>query len=121
METYAEHDVVWTELYDPKEGRKLRQVPWIGRCGECGALNGHHLDCSKVTMETLGALVKNSQAAEESAREKADRYWRQVVQATGKLAIIRHENNKLRRANEKLRRELHDAKVLLAIKEASDA
>ena len=95
----------WTELYDPKKGRKFRQIPYVGRCDECAAPNGHCLDCPKLTMESLGKLVKMSQAAEEHARERADRYWQMLLEYQGKVAILKHENNQLRKANVRLRSE----------------
>ena len=92
----------WTELYDPKNGRQFRQIPYYGLCKICNGRNGHHLDCPEVTLESLGKLVKVAQAAEEHARQRADRYWKMIQQYQGKLAVLRHENNKLRKANAKI-------------------
>lgn len=96
---------IWTELYDPKDGRKLREIPMGGTCKKCGKWNGHRLDCEEVDTEQLYRIAKQAQAAEEHARKLADRYWRMLQQYQGKLATLKHENNKLRKANEKLRSE----------------
>ena len=94
---------IWTELYDPKEGRKLREIPMqFGKCQECQQFNGHRLDCSSATKEHLYRIAKTAQDAEELARKRADRYWKMLQQYQGKLAILKHENNKLRKANERL-------------------
>lgn len=99
---------IWVELYDPKEGRKLREIPMQFKCLECGGLSGHRLDCSSATKEQLYRIVKNAQAAEEQARKRADRYWQMLQQYQGKLAVLRHENNKLRKANERLNAAMKD-------------
>jgi hypothetical protein len=96
---------IWTELYDPKVGRKLRQIPFQYKCDKCGEWNGHKLDCDAVDMEQLYRIAKQAQKAEEHARERADRYWQMLQQYQGKLATLKHENNKLRKANEKLRKD----------------
>ena len=99
---YAATDI-FTELYDPKVGRKLRQIPFGGKCSNCGEWSGHKLDCDKVDVEQLYRIAKTAQSAEEQARERADRYWKMLQQYQGKLATLRHENNQLRKANERLR------------------
>jgi len=50
----------------------------------------------------LYRIAKTAQDAEELARKRADRYWKMLQQYQGKLAILKHENNKLRKAHEKL-------------------
>ena len=90
---------IYTELYDPKVGRKLRQIPFGGKCDKCAEWNGHKIDCEKVDTEQLYRIAKSAQAAEEYARERADRYWKMLQQYQGKLATLKHENNKLRKAN----------------------
>lgn len=95
---------IWTELYDPKVGRRLREIPYLGKCSECGESNGHKVDCGSVDIEQLFRIAKTAQQAEQSARLKAHRYWEMLQQYQGKLATLRHENNILRKANEKLRK-----------------
>ena len=93
---------IWTELYDPKEGRKLREIPMQSKCQECEQLGGHRLDCSSASKEQLYRIAKTAQDAEAQARKRADRYWKMLQQYQGKLATLKHENNKLRKANERL-------------------
>lgn len=92
----------WTELYDPKQGRKLREIPYTGQCPTCEQWDGHRLDCDEVDLEQLYLIVKRSQKAEERARTRAARYWDMLQQYQGKLATLKHENNKLRKANKHL-------------------
>ena len=99
---------IWVELHDPKEGRKRREIPMQFKCQECGQLGGHRLDCSSATKEQLYRIAKTAQDAEELARKRADRYWQMLQQYQGKLAVLRHENNKLRKANERLNAAMKD-------------
>lgn len=98
---------VWTELYSPKQERiaNRREGPFF-RCVECGMRSGHSSDCSKVTRDDLIRLAESSIEQEKWVRSRADRYWTALQTATGKLAMLRHENNKLRRANERLRKQV---------------
>lgn len=96
---------IWTELHDPKKGRKLREIPFLGKCPKCEMWNGHALDCDEVDLDQLYRIAKTAQESEARSRERADRYWKMLQQYQGKLATLRHENNKLRKANEQLRRE----------------
>jgi len=93
----------WTELYDPKEGRPLRDIPELGMCPKCKKYDGHCLDCPEVTIEQMARIVINSQKQEEYAKTRSKRYWEQLQRAIGKVAVLRHENNKLRAANEKMK------------------
>lgn len=94
----------WNQLHDPKEGRPIRDIPYTGKCGQCGEWDGHKLDCPAVDLEQLARMVKRAQKKEEEASKQAKRYWEQLQRAIGRVAVLRHENNKLRAANEKLRR-----------------
>lgn len=93
---------VWTELYSPKQERiaNRREGPF-GRCDECGQFRGR-----KVTREDLIRLAESAIEQEKWVRSRADRYWTALQTATGKLAMLRHENNKLRRANERLMKQV---------------
>ena len=99
---------IWTELYDPKEGRKLREIPMQSKCQECEQLGGHRLDCSSASKEQLYRIAKTAQRREAQARKRADRYWKMLQQYQGKLATLKHENNKLRKANERLMATMKD-------------
>jgi hypothetical protein len=115
---------VWTELYDPKVGRKLREIPLIGTCGKCGEWNGHKLDCEEVDTHQLYRIAKAAQKSEEYYRERADRFWRMIQQYQGKIAVLKHENNKLRRANERAKAKgalLADARDTLCSVESEHA
>lgn len=94
---------IWSELHDPKEGRKLREIRFVGKCDECGEYDGHQLDCTSVTVESMVRLVLRAKRHEEEARKRADRNWNLLTKYQGKLAVLKHENNKLRAANKKLR------------------
>ena len=97
--------IAWTELYDPKEGRAIRQIPFSGTCPKCRKWNGHALDCPEVDMEQLAKLVYYAQKQEENAKSVAKRYWEYLQRATGKVATLKLENQKLRQENQKLRQE----------------
>ena len=99
---------IWVELYDPKEGRKLREIPMQSKCQECEQFNGHRIDCSSATKEQLYRIAKTAQDAEAQARKRADRYWQMLQQYQGKLATLKHENSKLRKANERLNAAMKD-------------
>ena len=100
----------WTELYDPKKGRRLREIPYYGGSKVCKGARGHALDCPEITLESMASVIQRSQVAEEHTRTRADRYWNMVKEYQGKVAILKHENNTLRKANEQLRRTLSDTK-----------
>lgn len=93
----------WNTIYDPKEGRPLREIPHTGTCKQCGMWDGHRLDCPTVDIEQLAKMVQYARKQEENAKERAKRYWDQLQRAIGKVAILKHENNKLRKKNERLK------------------
>ncbi|MCA9324835.1 hypothetical protein KDA23_02065 [Candidatus Saccharibacteria bacterium] len=105
-QTQTKNATWWNQLYDPKEGRAIRQIPCSGMCKHCGEYCGHKLDCPEVTLEHLAKMVRLSQAQEELSKRHAKRYYEQLQRAVGRVAVLRHENNKLRKANQKLRAEL---------------
>lgn len=93
----------WNTIYDPKEGRPLRDIPYTGTCGDCGKCDGHRLDCPKVDSEALAKMLLRAQKQEALSKERAKRYWEKLQRAIGKVAVLKHENNKLRKENERLR------------------
>ena len=97
----------WTEIHDHKvENTKTRPKSGYYLCDECKQWQGHDITCSKVDIESLARLLKQTRKNEESMRAKSAR-WLELLQiATGKNAILKQENNKLRKANEKLRKKL---------------
>jgi len=96
----------YTELYDAKtENVRVRPTSAHGLCPECKRWSGHEVACSKVTLEDVANLLKQSRKNEQHARDRAANWLSQLQRLTGKLAILRHENNRLRKANEQLRAE----------------
>lgn len=91
----------YSEIYDTKtQNVKVRPVHGVGHCDECGKFAGHKTTCSKVTFDDLIRLILQSQKTEEAMRKKAARWLEHLQRATGKIAILKHENNKLRKENE---------------------
>jgi len=87
----------FTEIYDTKtENVRVRSTHALIKCDECGAWCGHEITCSRVTVESIARLLKIARKNEESIRQKAARWLEQLQRATGKIAILQHENNKLR-------------------------
>lgn len=99
-------DAFYTEVYDAKtQNVKVRPKSAFKFCEECKRYQGHEATCSEVTVESIAVLLKNSRDAEQAARERAARWLEHLQRCTGKIALLKHENNKLRQANEKLRAE----------------
>ena len=98
---------LYTEIYDTKSHRiRCRDKGPYHLCPKCKGWQGHELECEDVTVDGIALLLANSRAAEEAAWERAARYHTTLQIMAGKVAILRHENNKLRKANDKLRKEL---------------
>ena len=100
------NDHFYTEIYDAKTTnvRERQKSGVMSFCSECKQYSGHEVTCSKVTIESIARLLANSRKSEEAMRVKAARWIEHLQRLTGKLAILRHENNQLRKANEKLRK-----------------
>ena len=101
---------VFGELYSPKENRiEHRAAAEYKYCTECKHYSGHDYTCSKCTNDDLIRIAVGARKAESHIRETAKKYWGLLQIFTGKVAVLRHENNKLRKANEKLREQVkHD-------------
>lgn len=93
----------WTEVYDSKDQRVSSRMRSYTFCDECRHHGGHTIECSKCDLEHLAVLLKRSQKSEEVARRRAAEWLAKVRELTGKLAMLRHENNKLRAENRKLK------------------
>lgn len=94
----------YSEIYDTKTlNTRIRPKIYSGKCDECKEFNGHDVTCSKVTVEGIAKLLRVSRISEQVTRDRAARWLEQLQRLTGKLAILKHENNKLRRENEFLR------------------
>jgi len=95
----------WNALYEPKERRIAERSGYeFVRCDECKRFGGHEYTCSKCTHEDLIRLTLESRKAEDMARKLAAKYLAQLNLLAGKVAILKNENNKLRRANHKLKK-----------------
>lgn len=82
-------------------------TPEPTRCPECTAYHGYHvLDCSQQTYDEMRAQVREYHAAwlreHQSRNVERNRLKEQVTLWQGKHALLRHENNKLRKKIEKL-------------------
>lgn len=89
---------VLEEIYPPKQMRTTRPRMGSGKvCPECHRWAGHVATCPNVTTEMLIAQIERAAQAEEWARERARKYLDQLSLMHGKLALLKHENNKLRR------------------------
>ena len=101
----SEPENVHTELHDPKLSRiSDREPAWCPECRRClyGGY-GHRPDCSKHSTGDLEYALDRLKKDIAWHSKKTASMWEQLQRMTGKLAILRHENNKLRAANEKLR------------------
>lgn len=95
----------WTEIHDNKVSNvRNRPKSAFKLCEECEAWQGHELTCSKVTVESIAKLLAHSRACEELSRQRASRWLESLQTLTGKLAILKQENNALRRNYEKLKK-----------------
>lgn len=99
----------WTEIYDTKtQNASKRNKSAFLHCDECKAWQGHEITCSKVTIEHIALLLKHARKQEELAKERGAKWLAHLQRLTGKIAILKHENNKLRKANEFMRKKLRD-------------
>lgn len=104
----------YTEIYDTKSNNtKIRPKGKFFYCKECKAWQGHEITCSQVTIESIATLLTHSRDAEQHARNRAAKWLDDANRLAGRVAIFRHENNKLRKANEKLRKQ--NAELLAAL------
>ncbi len=111
----------YNTIYDPKEGR----CPKVRVCPLCNRWDGHKLDCPGMTMEAMGREVEGLGKQNDLARGQKNRYWVQLQRAVGKVAVLKNENNKLRKANLRYREQLRDKsmdnKTLSSLQAAIDA
>lgn len=97
-------DSFWTEIHDVKKSNiKNRPTSCFKMCHECGVWSGHEVTCSEVTVEAIADLLKFSRKNEQAMRDKAARWLNDLQIMTGKVAILKHENNKLRSENRRLK------------------
>lgn len=98
---------VHNEIHNIKESRVARREKGPFKyCEKCKAFQGHYASCPDVTIESIDALLQKSYSNEECARKQAAKWLSQLQLITAKLTVLKHENNKLRAENRKLRKEL---------------
>lgn len=78
------------------------------KCPECGGLRGGHANrrCSLMTLEYAQQEIINVEQrwirlgidAHRQYQKSFDRLKKQIIMLQGKVAILKHENNKLRKA-----------------------
>lgn len=90
-------------IYDEKHLRIGTRPQSGGWCEECQCYGGHRTICSQCTPEWMAYLAAHAQEQEARARKNAGEYLAALQKLHGKIAMLRHENNKLRKANERLR------------------
>lgn len=95
-----------SEILDSKSQRiREREKGAYSWCKKCGAFRGHEIDCEDVDLVGLAIALKHARQQIDAAKKQASRYYEDLLKVTGKLAMVKHENNKLRAANKKLREE----------------
>ncbi len=94
------------EVYDEK-GQRYRygNRPEQFFCSTCGTFGGHRINCPDLTLTPAVAAFQIDQLRSELewARNRAATLLDKVRIMHGKVSTLKHENNKLRRANEVLR------------------
>ena len=85
--------------HDPKGERTVKAVESPVRfCDECRKfLPAHGAGCSKATVDDYGREMARAQKDEQWARKRARHWLGQCRLMHGKIAMLKHENNKLRR------------------------
>ena len=73
----------------------------IPKCEECGASGGHSPFCEKQTVDQIKSQLKRYYTAwldrQNNARASRDRLLHEIVFWQGKCAMLKHENNQLRK------------------------
>ena len=95
------------EIYNVKANNtEQREKGPFRHCEKCKEWQGHKADCPNVTVDGINILLQKSYQKEEWARKKAAEWLKQLQLITAKFTVVKHENNKLRAENQKLRKEL---------------
>lgn len=98
------------QIYDTA-GHRLRDSGPQGTskfCSTCKVYNGHKTNCSEITKEQLAHHLEHARGREKWAIGRVGILRDAITAMHGKFAMLRHENNKLRKVNEKLRSEQQD-------------
>lgn len=79
--------------------------PYSGHCPECDHYNSHTVECSLAPHVYRLELIKDLKARMMWYHDRAQEFGRDATFWQGKHAMLRHENNRLRK---KLQRMLRD-------------
>lgn len=105
---------IWAALHDPKISKYKTSLG--GYCKKCGTF--HETFCEKAThkeiVDGLASLLRQSKLAGECR----DKWYQRAKDMAGKFAIVKHENNKLRKKYEEARIEIEN--LYLRIRELPD-
>lgn len=86
------------EAHDPKlMNTKCVPVQGYMWCKDCKKPHSRIWDCPHISFEKIKAEMERSLRAEKWARGKAASHLNDLQKALGKIAILKHENNQLRR------------------------
>lgn len=100
----------WREVvHDQKTANTVQSSIGLprGRCAHCKQWYGaHEPDCPLVDVPSLAKLLSVSRKSEKRAKERAARLLNNMQTLANKVGSLKWENNKLRKANENLRKEL---------------
>ena len=85
--------------HDPKGCRTSRAIESPVRfCAECREfLPAHGVGCSKATVDDYAREMARAQKDEQWARKRARHWLDQCRLMHGKIAMLKHENNELRK------------------------
>lgn len=71
--------------------------PYSGHCPECGHLRSHTIECSEAPHSYRMHLIENLQTRMRSMKSYALDMKKEVTFWQGKHAMLRHENNQMRK------------------------
>lgn len=80
--------------------------PYEGSCPDCGRSRSHTIECSLASHAYRMELLRGLRERMGWYEERAKGFVREVLFWQGRHSMLRQENNKLRRANGRLRDEL---------------
>lgn len=96
------------EVHDKKQAATVQSQLTRKYCEHCKSRAGHEMDCPEVTIESINHLLRQARSNQKHAKDQAARYLNDLQRLTGKMAILKQENNKLRANNRKLTQQLKD-------------
>lgn len=99
MDVRTDAEKVRDEIAYPKKEERIKNTPVISYfyCDKCQDVHASLDDCPKISNSEAIAEMKRAHKAEEWARKVATDYCSRLNRAHGKIAILKHENNQLRK------------------------